>query len=319
VIDSPRIGWKVLLELLPHGMSTTSGTHKPRWRNPVPEDWKPKVTRGEHWAQVQQYAQMAVDLAGEDFERLVELTDRLDDLPKPSFDALLDLLESKSAAGLDSAQKSKLWGGLTKFTKKHRRFPDAKWALPAELLDRVDEAAGLFRPEEPRLLYKPLFSNNDFDLYEGHESYEEEQEKLTEKRKYAVRAILGAGGLNAIKEFSTDVESPHALGRAAAELESAELDRSVLPELLTSDEMEVSAFASSYAFVRFLKSGEKWLDDLNRDGWSRIQCCALLKSLPFDQPTWDRVDPWVGRVSKRLLARGFRESLSCELQARAGH
>ena len=34
--DFPQQAWELLLSLLPRARQTTSGSHKPKWRNPLP-------------------------------------------------------------------------------------------------------------------------------------------------------------------------------------------------------------------------------------------------------------------------------------------
>lgn len=292
--DSPDTGWQVLLALLPHGMTSTSGSYKAKWRNPVPEDWKPSITRSEHLAQVERYASMVVDMAAEDLGRLRELVGNLDSVPQGSFDAVIELLSSVNVVELDVEQKSELWRELNKFTNRHRRFAEAKWALPAEQVNRIEEAALLLQPNDPRHLHKRLFSSNDFDLYEDNDSYEEEQKKLLGKRIQAVNEFIQLGGLEAMLEFARTVESPNQVGYAAAKLADPELDSKILPELLASSDAAISAFVANYAFWRFLEAGVSWLDGLDRTDWEVGQCCALLKSLPFDQPIWARLEDWLG-------------------------
>lgn len=313
--DSPDIGWRVLLDLLPHGMGTSSGTHKAKWRNPVPEDWKPNVTRAEHFAQIEQYGFMAIDLASKEISRLRELVGHLDKLPKGPFDAVLKLLSSAAMASLDVEQKSDLWRELRKFTNKHRRFADARWALAEEQVERIEEAAALLQPEDPRLLHKRLFSSDDFDLYEDNNSYEEEQKKLLDKRIRAIGEIVDLGGLDAVINFTKTVESPYQVGCAAAKLENPELDAQILPELLTTSDKAISGFVANYSFWRFLDAGVPWLDGLDRANWDIAQNCALLKSLPFDQPIWSRVYSWLNESEADYWREVGGQSLSGKIRA----
>ena len=87
--DFPDIAWKVLLSLLPNQHQSSSGTHKSRWRNIPPADWEPKVSNKQYWEQTTAYAELAVEMAYEDIKRLQELVDKLDNLPKQSFDNVL--------------------------------------------------------------------------------------------------------------------------------------------------------------------------------------------------------------------------------------
>jgi hypothetical protein len=76
--ETPSCAWKILLSLLPSPGQTSFGAHKPVWRKPIAEDWKAEVTNEEYREQVTFYGQMAVEMATEDFARLLELVESLD-------------------------------------------------------------------------------------------------------------------------------------------------------------------------------------------------------------------------------------------------
>ncbi len=124
--DSPKTAWKVLLSLLPNSRQSTSGSHKPKWRNPLPGDWKPVVTNGEYRDQVIHYAAIAVEMACEDLNRANELVENLDNLPEPSFDVFLNYLSSDAIVGLAEIERKSIWEKLTEFANKHRRYADAR-------------------------------------------------------------------------------------------------------------------------------------------------------------------------------------------------
>ncbi|MBC6423480.1 MAG: hypothetical protein GDA43_16265 [Hormoscilla sp. SP5CHS1] len=137
------------------------GSHKPSWRNPIPDDREQVVTHQEYWEQISFYAELAVSMASQDNSRLGELIDHFDKLPKPSFDRLLKVLSSDAITGLPENERLPLWDRLTKFTSKHRRFSDAKWALNSDLLSAIEAVSDKLAPSDPLNLYQHLFSDRD--------------------------------------------------------------------------------------------------------------------------------------------------------------
>ena len=123
--DFPDVAWKVLLSLLPNSHQISSGAYKPRWRNILPKDWKPEVTHKEYWEQVTGYGEIAVEMVYEDLDKLKELVGNLDNLPRPSFDAVLKYLSSAEIIELPENQRMPIWTSLTKFASKHRQFSDS--------------------------------------------------------------------------------------------------------------------------------------------------------------------------------------------------
>ena len=201
----PDIGWKLIISLLPNQHQTSSGSHKPLWRNPIPEDYEKGVTNQEYWDQVLSYSELAVSLAGNEISKLAELIDHLNNLPKPSFDKLIDVLSSDTISNCPEDQRLLLWNRLTRFTARHRRFSDAKWALGNELLSTIESVANKLAPSNPLNFYQHLFSNRDIDLYEVSDNWEEQRKNIEKRRKNAVENIFQSQGIEAIIKFSQAV------------------------------------------------------------------------------------------------------------------
>jgi hypothetical protein len=296
--DFPDVAWKVLLSLLPNQHQTTSGAHKPRWRNPLPEDWEPKVTNKEYWDQVTSYAELAVEMAGEDLGRLKELVGKLDNLPKPSFDAVLEHLSSVAIIGLPENELLPIWTSLTQFVGKHRRYADAKWALDAEVVARIETTASRLSPTSPEGLYRRLFSNRDFDLYEERGNWQEQRKKLDERRQQAIQEILYASGLQGVIAFISAVESPYQVGWALGIVAAKEIDTALMPEHLGVGNINYQQFASGFVWSRYQNQGWQWVDGLDRTHWSLMQICQFLMYLPFKVDTWSRASDWLGDSEK---------------------
>ncbi|HNJ41769.1 MAG TPA: hypothetical protein PKZ53_14840, partial [Acidobacteriota bacterium] len=145
----PRIGWKLVIQLLPSDHQVSMGSHKPSWRNPIPDNWEKGVTKGEYWQQVSYYAEFAILLAGQNPVRLAELIDHFANLPKPAFDKLIKVLSSDAIGNLPEDQRLVLWGHLTRFSSRHRKYSDTKWALGDELLSPIEAVAVKIAPSNP--------------------------------------------------------------------------------------------------------------------------------------------------------------------------
>ncbi len=291
--DFPDVAWKVLLGLLPNQHQISFGTHKPRWRNVVSEDWKPTVTNKEYWEQIAVYADMAVEIAREDIEKLKVLVSNLDNLPKPSFDAALNYLSSEAVTGLSEIERLPIWISLSDFVRKHRRFADSKWALDAETVSRIDVAAQRLSPVSAEVLYRRLFSNRDFDLYEENGNWEEQRKKLEMQRQQAIQEILNVSGLLGVISFIENIESPHQVGWALGKVADGEIATHLLPKYLDVESNAFQQFASGFVFSRYQSHGWAWIDGLDRASWSLKQSCQLLMYLPFEAETWRRAGEWL--------------------------
>jgi len=290
----PKIAWKLIINLITNKHQISTGSHKPSWRNIIPEDWKESVTLQDYWSQVSFYAELGVSMAGHDTSKLGELIEYFDNLPRPSFDKLLEVLSSNAISGLPEDKQLPLWDSLTKFTSNHRRYSDANWALSDELLSLIEAVADTLAPSNPLNLYQHLFAGRDFDLYEENDNWEEQRKELDERRQSAVEEILKLGGIELVIQFAEAVESPHQVGHSLGCVAAAEIDAVLLPAYLGSENRKLSLFISQYVWSRHHTDGWPWVDELDKSGWNSRHVGRLLSYLPFTNETWGRVAEWLG-------------------------
>ena len=291
---APSVAWKLVLSLLPNQLQHSSGTHKPLWRKTIPDDWEKGVSPREYWEQVSFYAEVAVSMASDDIERLSELVKHLDNLPAPSFEKILAHLSSEAITSKSEDERLELWTRLTVFASKHRRFSDAKWALDASVVSRIEDIALGLEPENPLNLHCRLFSGHDFELYEVGGNWEEQQQKLEERRCQAIRDILTYGGINALIRFAEAVESPSHVGHSLAAIADAATDAATLPALLVTENKRLEQFAGGYVWCRHSRLGWVWADDLDKSGWLVSQLARFLSYLPSTEEAWGKATAWLG-------------------------
>ena len=294
----PVIAWNLILQLLPGQHETSSGSHKPNWRKTIPDDWEESVTTQEYRQQVSFFGKLAVGSAGHDIERLTALIDRFDNLPQPAFDQLVEVLNSRQVTELPEEQRQSLWDHLTKFTKIHRRFSDAKWALSSEVVSEIESVATKLAPTNLLNLKRMLFSGHDLDLYEETGNWKEQQKKLEEKRQQAIRDILSSGGMEEIIQFAKDVESPLQVGNSLSVAGKAEIDEWIFPAMLATEDRKLVEFTGSYVWSRRYNYGWDWVDGLDRSGWSDLHMAQFLSYLPFVEESWRRAEAWLGKFEK---------------------
>ncbi|MDO8141082.1 MAG: hypothetical protein Q6358_06240 [Candidatus Brocadiales bacterium] len=296
--EVPAVAWKLLLSLLPNQHQMSTGAHKPSWRNTIPDGWKKGVTQQEYWEQVSFYAELAVSMTSNDMAKLNELIGHLDNLPEPSFDNILDYLSSKAVCNKPEDERLVLWTKLTKFASKHRRFSDAKWALSSGIISKIEAAVAKLAPKNPLNLHRRLFSGRDFDLYEEKGNWKKQRQKLEERRQEAIKDILIYGGMDAVVRFAESVESPFQVGHSMGVIAESEIDASILPALLETENKKLAQLASGYVWSRQNRHGWAWVDGLDKSGWSVTQVGQLLSYLPFTEETWKRAAAWLGEFEK---------------------
>lgn len=210
--DQPAVGWQLVLALLPvraGGVSTP--TRRPSWRPSIPDDWTRGVTSAAYWAQVEIYAQLAVDVAKRDADRLAELIGRWDALPQRMREDLYSHIESESTT-LPADPRQRVWAALVELVTEHRRFGDAEWALEAAWVDRLEILGERLTPSAPSARYRRLFSEHGVRLYEERGNYEEQARRLERRRQAAVVEVMAEGGVGAVVAFAETVDAPWRVG-----------------------------------------------------------------------------------------------------------
>lgn len=299
----PDIAWNLIIRLLPGQHQTSSGSHKPSWRNTIPANWEKGVTRQEYWQQASFYAELAVTTAGQDSARLSTLIDNLESLPEPAFDQILQALASPSISELREEQRLSVWDHLRKFTNKHRRHSDAKWTLPNELITRIEHVAVQLAPTNPFNLHQHLFTDRDIDLYEESGDWEEQRKKLDARREAAISEIFQQDGIEGVIRFAESVSSPGQVGHALGIFADEVFEHALLPHFLDSAGNKRKPLVCGFIWRRYHIKGWEWCDDLDKSDWTPEQVAKFLACLPFAKETWDRASGWLNAHESEYWTR----------------
>lgn len=142
----------------------------------------------------------------------------LSDLPISAREILLNYLGSQEIVDLPESERLPLWESLDKLVRRHRKFSDARWALPEEALSKIEKVAHALAPEAPELKYQHLFTHREADLFDERGNYKEQRERLNRDRQVAVQTILSGGRLEDVLAFARNVAEPHQVGEALGSL-----------------------------------------------------------------------------------------------------
>ncbi|MCU7815371.1 MAG: hypothetical protein KZQ81_09220 [Candidatus Thiodiazotropha sp. (ex Rostrolucina anterorostrata)] len=296
--EQPEIGWKLLLALLPHNHGFTSGCHRPAWRDLIAPDWEEKITQGEYWEQITIYTDLAVGIAKSFTDKLEILIERLPDLPLTAHENLLTHLASNAVTNLSEHERLPLWEALDDLVRKHRKFASANWALPENLVAKIETTGDLLAPQAPEFRHHNLFSAHDSDLYDEKGNYEDQRKQLEGLRQKALQEILDAGNIEAVLEFSMTVSSPNQVGNALGSISTSSTELDILPKLLQSEDEVQKSLIGGYIWGRYQKLGWSWVDELFSLEWDIPQKTKFLELLPFVEGVWTRVEQQLGDEEK---------------------
>lgn len=293
--ELPAVAWSLLLGLLPQSHQMSMGSHKPEWREVIPDEWTDGVTRGGYWAQIDIYAELAIKMAKSEPVKLVDLIDRLDDLPPPAYEQLLDYLESEEITSMPEADRIHIWNELSDLVTKHRKFSDAKWALSPEHIEKIAAVAERLAPAKPFYHHQRLFGEQELDLYEEKGSYKEQHEELEKRRQEAISEIYKGGGVQAVLDFAEAVEAAWRVGFSFGMVAADANDHSILPTLLNSGNNSLAQFAGAFVQGRFQARGWAWVDEVETSQWELDQAGQFLAYLPFTPEAWSRSAKLLGK------------------------
>jgi len=310
--ESPEIGWKLLLTLLPsfHGVST--GSRKPAWREFIPADYSNKVSVKEYWDQIAAYAGLAVRTAAADLSKLKGLIERLPDLPAQAHTEILKHLSSEMIRNLSDSERSPLWEALVSLVSKHRKFPDAQWAMDSNAIDTIEQVAALLRPTSPHFYHRRLFGQRDFELMDDRGDYEQQRRQLNIRRQEAVSEIYSQSQIAGVLDFAHAVSTPWQLGSAFAETAPQEVDAALLPKNLHTEDKTVAQFIGGFVGGRFRKSKWEWVDSTVMREWSLDQKTSFFVFLPFERETWERVDSFLGDQASKYWRQANADPYQCQ-------
>ena len=293
--EKPEQAWKLLLTLLPDSHQSSSGSHKPKFRHIIPEDWDSQVTNKEYWDQIVKYSELAAEIAKSDLTKLYELIKHLDHLPKPSLEKVLKHLRSQKITDLPENKLVPLWTELRKFVSKHKKYAEADCALPSKIVSKIEKVVKMLTPKDSTNLYRMLFDEANIELFEEKGDYEQQRSILQDKRKKAAEEILQFGGIKEIINFAANVKFPVELGKALGSIKSSNVDLEVLPKLLESKLDSEINFTKGFVLGRFQLKRWPWVDNLYKSDWSKSKIGKLLAILPFTENTWNRSNKLLGK------------------------
>ncbi|MFN2531938.1 MAG: hypothetical protein ABR555_11630 [Pyrinomonadaceae bacterium] len=286
--ELPEVAWNLLVNLLPRSQQSSSMTHKPVFRNTIPDDWTEGTTDADYAEQINAYAELAIEAAKHNRDKLVTLVHRMNNLPFKAREQVLEYLTSDAITSLPEDERLPIWNELTEMLTMHRKYADAEWAMPAKEIERLTGIANALQPQSPILKHRRLFTERDFDLYEEKDDFHLQQSLLDQRRHHAIEDAYADKGIAGIFTLAEAVESPWKVGFAFGETARDADEKQILPSLLESESKAMMYCAAGFVLGRLQSKGWTWIDNLDLNTWTTEQKATLLARLPFNSETWLR-------------------------------
>lgn len=300
----PTVGWKLLLELLPHSHESIMEHPTPEWR-PWAEGWKRGAARVDHMRTVRAFIELALAGTAASPKRWIDLVPHLNSWPRDDLEKALAALDHAPEAGvLTASERLSLWRVLRDETHRHRYFTDADWALAPDAVVRLEAVRDALAPADPVDVAVPLFGSGPNLFGPRSLSFEDQQALRQQQREQVVLAVLNQQGLAGIRALLDRTDNPWDVGIAVASASEERYDAEILPGWLSCGDRARELFARYYATRRIRREGREWAERLPSEGWGAGDTAALAAAMPFDARTWD----FVARLGPHIEAEYWRRS-----------
>jgi hypothetical protein len=285
-----NVAWELMVKLIPSSHCVAFPTFKPKYRN-----WLPEVDNLVPFVEISRAVTEIVGRLIEDVStdgvRWRALIELLDDLPKPEFDMVIDRLLAINLEVLGQANSLQIWEALRQMLSKHLQFPDAKWVLPLNDINRLRQCYERFEPEDPVQKSIWLFSHQCSFTEGGFSRGRERDEMINRARIKAAEELFDGYGLPRLLELISKAEDAYLVGQAVGKSRIlSDQEGTILNQILGSIGPAQSRAASGFLHGRAAINGLEWLNSLRSselwEEWTLRQHVDYYLCLPFDKHTW---------------------------------
>ena len=308
IVDSlirfePESGWKLLLDLLQEGgVGISTPIYRPDFRD-WDNGWKKGVTPTEYSQYIVAIAERILTHVDEDpSRRWSEVIRKLPQLPKMSFDAAIIQLRNIDLAVLTDTVANIIRNELRTTISRHREFSDAKWALPKEAVDQLDEVYQSLIPDDLVTRYKFLFDNPFPDLSDPtpRRDHEQRQKIIEQARIDALEEIWGALQASGIERLAAVAKLPWSVGNSLGNSSFTNKIEGLVLSWLGNENSSLVQTAKAYVSARYRQKHE-WLATIREQytgTWSDKIWAAFCLGLPFNKAVFDFLETLAKGVKK---------------------
>lgn len=296
---TPDIAWNVMLGLLPTPHMVSHFSYRPRWRDWAPDDEPPEMSAAEWTWQAEAVTVRLLTDARQDSQHWSDLAARLPYLPMAQYSQVLGGLADLDPADLPDPGRTAVADSLRTIVRANRRFPDAVWAMAADLVDQIAEQLERFEAKTTGPEAAWLFAPHVELPGPWPKDPAAEQRTVQRLREAAVREVT-ASGEPEFWELAVHCEAPYLLGWTAGLIMAGPGEDSVITELDSAVPERWQA-ARGWVAGRFETAGWPWAAPYFEAAaaWPAPRAAAFLLALPPGAGVFDQADLLGGEVRER--------------------
>jgi len=286
----PNILYGLLYSLVANSHDAAFHTPRPKWRL-FSELREIRVTQREVYYMRNFCLDNIVEMSNGNVERILSLIDLLDDIEWDKIDTSLKAIEASLQS--NEEKKGKVFHKFRKFIGNHRSYPKAHWSLPKDILDKIEQTAIIFKPENDLLNDSYLFEEHHPIFIEGKEddNYEKQNEEILSRRLIFIKEVLEKYEVDKIYELSTKTKHPYLYGNILALSDKlSEENKFITYKLVESTDKRLLSLVRE--FIRIsesktnLQTQTEILDNMIKSGLSTQGIIVFLNSLRGSIDLW---------------------------------
>jgi hypothetical protein len=307
VIDMLRkqesaVAWKLMGDILPEPHSVSMPSTSPRWRDWIP-DTHPSVTWREIWDATHEIVIRLLEDVGNDGKRWETLIEHLASLPNEDADMVIEHIEKIDRDSLNPEDRIAIWATLRGLVARNKRFSDEQWAMPSEVVNRLNQIYEQFTPEDFIAKYAWLFGHHTEIIGDFGRDWQAHEQAITTARTQAVKEIWEKGGVPMLLDMVAKVEQPYYLGLTSGQMAFPSQDEDALLSCLNSQHDYHKGFLNGFIIMRKKTLGWDWvqskIDEALRPNYSQEQQSEFFIYLPFTTQTWKILETFGNDVQEK--------------------
>lgn len=283
--EDSDLAWELLIRLLPQKTTHGMPVQKAKYIEEIliPEE----TTTKDYWYVTKEYLAIACKYAIGYQERLTQLIEFLDDMPKNEYRELLNAFLD-SIKLFDIQEKEAIWNKLKDFMVRHRKYNEAKWALPEEALIMIEEVCLEYFPNSREVEARRLFQEKQYDLSVNNNDWEQDAKDLFQKQTEVVNKLYVSGGLNKVLEFADSVYRAEIVGHGLAYQELTLAEQKDIYLLASCNSIKKKQLAEGYSRAKFQIDSEKVIENVS-NMLHDLEISHLFAVLPMSMEIIQRV------------------------------
>ncbi len=255
----PDVAWRALLQLMPGATNVSSGTHRPQWR-----ESRIVSSEGVRMSEANElymaYISRAIGLSSQSDVRIAELAPSFVKFASQHRLEFISVVEN-SAEKIRGSGEHRSWAAIRQLLAHHKKYADAAWAAPMEVLSPLEDLERLLTPEDASERFAWLFSDLIPDLGMERSSIEDEKAAVSEARARAITEIWAAP--NARAQLKGLVSASLYPGMVATAFIEIERDRDCIAAIFSEfclGSRSERIFASQLSAEAFDRFDTMWID-----------------------------------------------------------